>query len=370
MGKSKAPKTPDYTGAAREEARGNLDLAKWSTNTNRPNQTTPYGSQTWALRPGADPNNPQPGDWQLSTTLSGGQQELLDQDTALKKMLGGLATGVGASSSLGTAFDASGLGSAPDYSKLNTYTTDLAGARQNASDAVYNELTKRYDDRFTRDEDALRTRLVNQGLQEGSEAWNSAYKDFQNTKSDAYGSAANQAQIAGREEMSSNLENLVRALTSQQTGYSQGLSDLIRERSAPIDEINSLRQATGPTMPSFSGFNTTSTPQGADLTGALANTYQSQLAKTNAENAQQQQLFSTLGGLASMALFGASDRRLKSDIRRVGTHKLGIGVYEYKIYGEPSRGVMAQELQEIMPEAVVEMPSGYLAVNYGMIGGV
>lgn len=64
----------------------------------------------------------------------------------------------------------------------------------------------------------------------------------------------------------------------------------------------------------------------------------------------------------------ASDRRLKSNIIKLGTHPLGIGWYEYDIEGRREQGVMAQELLEVMPEAVTIMDNGYYGVYYDMIG--
>jgi len=66
-------------------------------------------------------------------------------------------------------------------------------------------------------------------------------------------------------------------------------------------------------------------------------------------------------------MLAASDRRLKSYIVRVGTHKTGIGVYEYNIFGNRQRGVMADEVEAIMPEAVILHPSGFKMVNYGVL---
>jgi hypothetical protein len=77
-----------------------------------------------------------------------------------------------------------------------------------------------------------------------------------------------------------------------------------------------------------------------------------------------------MGGMAGKAiggLFGSSDRRLKSNIVRVGTHRLGIGIYEYDIRGRRERGVMAQELLPIMPDAVAVDGDGFLMVNYGAL---
>lgn len=42
-----APKTPDYTAAAQATSQGNLDLAKYTTQANRINQYTPWGSLTY-----------------------------------------------------------------------------------------------------------------------------------------------------------------------------------------------------------------------------------------------------------------------------------------------------------------------------------
>jgi hypothetical protein len=63
-----------------------------------------------------------------------------------------------------------------------------------------------------------------------------------------------------------------------------------------------------------------------------------------------------------------SDATLKHNIE-YKTNKNGYNIYEFSYNGSDRRfeGVMAQEVQEIMPEAVIQTPIG-LAVNYGMIG--
>jgi len=72
-------------------------------------------------------------------------------------------------------------------------------------------------------------------------------------------------------------------------------------------------------------------------------------------------------GLSLAGMFAMSDVRLKSNIERVGTHPLGVGVYEYDKFGKRERGVMAQEVEQVLPEAVITTPSGYKAVNYGLL---
>ena len=71
-----------------------------------------------------------------------------------------------------------------------------------------------------------------------------------------------------------------------------------------------------------------------------------------------------------------SDANLKENVIRVGTHPLGIGLYlfDYKFefrdqcgHGRQF-GVMAQEVERVMPEAVCVHEDGYKAVDYGMLG--
>jgi predicted ribosomally synthesized peptide with nif11-like leader len=62
-----------------------------------------------------------------------------------------------------------------------------------------------------------------------------------------------------------------------------------------------------------------------------------------------------------------SDRRLKTNIKLVGTHMLGIGIYEYDIFGRHECGVMADEVERVRPEAVSIHPFGIKAVNYAAL---
>ena len=65
-----------------------------------------------------------------------------------------------------------------------------------------------------------------------------------------------------------------------------------------------------------------------------------------------------------------SDRRLKKNIVKVGTLDNGLNVYDFDYIwgGARERGVMAQEVLNIIPEAVIVTDSGYYAVDYSKIG--
>ena len=65
---------------------------------------------------------------------------------------------------------------------------------------------------------------------------------------------------------------------------------------------------------------------------------------------------------------GVSDRRLKENIELVGTSDSGINIYEFNFINSEDRyrGVMAQELLETMPDAVI-VENGYYKVFYDKI---
>ena len=71
-----------------------------------------------------------------------------------------------------------------------------------------------------------------------------------------------------------------------------------------------------------------------------------------------------------------SDRRAKRNIRRIGTHPLGFGLYlfDYRkgfaIEGgkSPQFGVMADEVEPIVPGAVIRDAAGYAQVDYARLG--
>lgn len=74
-------------------------------------------------------------------------------------------------------------------------------------------------------------------------------------------------------------------------------------------------------------------------------------------------------GMIGSAAIKPSDRRLKVHVVKVGELPSGLSVYEYEyIWGGPrQRGVMAQEVQHIIPEAVIQDADGYLSVDYSKV---
>jgi len=154
------------------------------------------------------------------------------------------------------------------------------------------------------------------------------------------------------------------------TAAQQSLAQQLQLRNQPLNEISALMsgsQIQNPQFQGYTGSNVAAAPtfQGAQAGGQQAmDIYGQQMAAKNAQTAALGQLAGAAGQAAVMKY---SDVRLKSDIVKVGDHPLGIGIYEYDIFGRRERGVMAHEVLAVKPEAVIQRSNGYLMVDYGAL---
>lgn len=267
MGKSSAPPAPDYAGAAQQTAAGNLAAAQQATEANRVNTNTPYGSLKYT-QDTANPNK-----WTADVTLSPEQQKLLNQQNQTSLGLAGLqnsATGRVADS-MANPFDMGSLAKAP----IDAGTT--------AQEAIM----KRLQPQFDRSEEQLRSRLANQGIMQGSDAYNAEVGNFTQGKNDAYSQAALQG---------INLDTAARQNSIQEQSYL---------RSLPLNELNALRTGAQVQNPTFQNAPQQQTTQGADLLGAQSQGYQAALAGNNANNANAANTWgqaAQLGGTAAMMM--------------------------------------------------------------------
>jgi hypothetical protein len=65
-----------------------------------------------------------------------------------------------------------------------------------------------------------------------------------------------------------------------------------------------------------------------------------------------------------------SDRRLKKEVTRMAVHPAGFGIHGFKYLWSDIEhvGVIAQEVLEVMPDAVVRGDDGFLRVDYAALG--
>ena len=68
-------------------------------------------------------------------------------------------------------------------------------------------------------------------------------------------------------------------------------------------------------------------------------------------------------------VYAASTKKIKDNIVKVGKSKAGHNIYEFNYKGDSRRytGVIAEEIQKTVPEAVAALPTGHLGVNYSLI---
>ncbi len=83
----------------------------------------------------------------------------------------------------------------------------------------------------------------------------------------------------------------------------------------------------------------------------------------------------TVGDGSGVMAMPQSDERLKTNIKKVGEHEAGFGLYffdfkpEFQRFGAGRQfGVMAQEVEQVMPNAVRIGEDGYRQVNYALLG--
>jgi len=137
------------------------------------------------------------------------------------------------------------------------------------------------------------------------------------------------------------------------TGAASGLLRSGGTGRALVDYGNNLQSGMyGNYLDRLSGVSN----QGLQAAGILAGAGQESTSKGKSGNG-------LVSGLTSIF----SDRRLKQDVRRIGTADNGLPIYAYAYTNDPARthiGFMADEVELVRPDAVSEF-MGYQTVDYG-----
>lgn len=310
-----APKAPDPAKTAAAQTESNKATAISQYGLNATNQVTPYGNLSYSQNGSWSDGTPR---FTATQTLSPEQQQLYQQQTQLGSKLNDLA--------IGQTDRLSGVLSSP---------IDLSNE---ATESRLMELGRaRLDPIIDQRKKSTEAELLNKGIRPGTEAYNRATTAVDQQTNDAY----NQLLLSGR---------------------GQSVQEALAERNQPINEISALMGGGQVQSPSFVN---TPTPgvNGTDVAGITNNAYNQNM------QAYQSKMSGLLGLGTALGGWVFSDARLKSNVERVGTHRLGIGIYDYDIFGRRERGVMAHEVADVMPEAVRKNGDFY-QVNYSMIGGV
>ena len=219
---STPPPPPDYRAAAIETANSNQQQNTAQTWANRPNMVTPFGSSTWTSGSAIDPSTGLPvTNWTNNVSLTPEQQHALTQQQGLQSARSDAATGLlgRATDAFGQQFSSDGManfydpshpatlntnapgfsavqggggGSSPGQIGLQDSINNNSGQLQHSigapgqySDSATQAIMGRLQPMQDRQEGALRTQLANQGIQQGSEAYSNAMRDFGTQVNDA-----------------------------------------------------------------------------------------------------------------------------------------------------------------------------------------
>ena len=250
-----------------------------------------------------------------TTTLSPSQQKIFNRTQAAQGNLAGLAKQQ-------TAFLKDYMGKPFEFNNAD------------AEQWAYDRASPRILQQQGQTEATLRSILANKGIGEGSAAWDAEMQRMTNANTDQM----NQLELTGR---------------------GQAFGEALATRNQPLNEISALMSGTQVSNPAqMSGAMPQAQVGGVDYTGLVNQKYQADVANNQ----------SKMGGLFGLASAGVglfSDRRLKTDIKRVGQTDAGtpIFTYRYKSGGPVHMGVMAQDV----PDAAFMTDSGFLAVDYAEV---
>ena len=265
---------PDYAGAVNAQGAANAQAALNSSKLSNPNINTPYGSQTVQYGLDGDPNHAT-----INQTLSPAQQALFDQQNAISKGMGNLAQ-----NSIGQV--ASSLSQPFNQAALPPPATSGGAGWQRAFDSII----QRNQPLMERDQAALDTRLSNQGIFGGSEAYSNAQRDQATKVNDFRLGAQQNAQQQEQSQFGIDSQARQDAITQQNFFRTQ-----------PLNELNALRsgsQVTNPTFQPYQGSTQTAAPVFA---GAQAQNQFNQ-NQYNATTASNNALTSGLFGLGASTL--------------------------------------------------------------------
>lgn len=351
-----APPAPDPKYVSQQQTQSNVNTAVANAYLNRVNQYGPDGSKTYAVTGSQDVGGTNVPLWSETTQLSPGQQKIYDSQQQLTQGTSDLAnqyvSRIGDATSQPYSYD--GLAPAP------TYNEDYRRQQLQA-------IQDRNAPQMQRDRDALNQRLANQGISLGTDAWKAAQDDYSRSVNDFRLGADVQAGNAAAQQY--GLESNTR---------DRAIQEMTALRTQPINEVAALMgTGTGVQTPQFSQVAQTQVAP-TDVSGNYWNAYQGQLAQ---QQMQQKSADATTGGLFGLGgtvlggamkyglplLMAGSDIRMKDNVRRVGYTDDGQPLYFFTYKHDPNTphvGLMAQDVEKIRPDAVVEI-DGMKYVDYG-----
>jgi hypothetical protein len=295
VGKPKAPPPPDYAAAATAQGAANTNSAIATNFLNQADQVGPTGSLKYSYDNSTGltlPNGQVIPHTTATTVLSPEQQKLYDQQTGISTQLNDLA-----SKGIGYVADASNT--PIDQSKLPGMTSSLNSEGGVAlRDKITNAMMERLQPMIDHDRAAMDTKLANQGITHGSEAYGYDNDIFNRGVNDQRIAAL----LAGDNEQQNEFS---RGLASGQFG-NQARQQAIQEadyfKNQPLNMLNALRTGNQVTMPNFGNVSAGSNIAAAPIYQASQDQYAAAMQQYQAKLAASNALMSGIAGLGGSAM--------------------------------------------------------------------
>jgi len=322
------PPAPDPKETAAAQATANKETAVAQYGLNATNQITPQGNLTYEQIGTWADGTPR---FQATTSYSPTEQNIYQTGAQTRQNLADIG------------------------STQSQKIGDLLNTPYSLGDATQSKIAQIQkgflDPQWQRQQDALETQLINKGIRPGSDQYKNAMQDFSTNRQRAYDQ-------------------------SYLDSYNTAQQSALTERNQPINEITALMSGSQVSNPSF---GSTPTPGVAptDVIGATQQSLNQQNLGYQAQLQNNYGLMNGLFGLGKTALGGwmMSDIDTKENIEVVGERSDGLHVIdfdykpEFSIDNDRHRGLVAQEVAKVYPDAVGRVPSkgNRLAVNYDRV---
>lgn len=259
----KAPKPPDPAVTAAAQTGTNVATATANSYLNNVNQVGPDGSVTYSTNGFETITDPTGGTYQVprwtqTTSLTPQGQQIYDINQATDLNLATM-----------------GRDQSAKVSDLLSRPVDLSNE---ATEGRLFELGKaRFEPQQNEQMESLRTRLANQGIGIGTEAYDREMRNFNQGWNDRY----NQLMLQGR---------------------AQSVQEALTERNQPLNEIIGIGSGTQVGLPQFSAPTNNYGIAGTDYAGLVANNYNAQMSNYNSQVAQRNSALGGLFGLGGAAI--------------------------------------------------------------------
>lgn len=281
-----APAVPSASDTAAAQGQSNTSTAAAQAALNYVNQNTPYGNTSYAQTGSyTDPQGDTVPTYTQNTSLSPlGQNILTGEQTATSNLLpaaNNLSQQANASLATPLNFNTA------DSSILNAAPQQLD---TQAANAVYGQQASYLNPQWNQQGQQLQDQLSRQGIPVGSDAYNNAETQFDNSRTQAYQSAQDSATAQGA-------QSAAQLFGLAQSGQNQNIQQQQLAQQQPLSLLSQLFGATPstPTQPIATPSQTSVSP--TDVVGATAAANNEAMAQYQAQLAQQNATTGSIGGL-------------------------------------------------------------------------